>query len=206
MNIIEAIVKNKIYAVVRTSDAKRALEISNALIKGGIKIIEIPLSNFDLLNVISELANREGVFISAGGIITSKQAHLAYNNKAHMLVSPIYQKNIVKLSEEFNIPVMTTVSTANEAYQSWKARVPISKLYPAAHMGGVEYVIDLVRPMPFLNLMPTGSIKIEEVNDYLEAGAIACGIGSDLYNGFDSDDITKRAQKAVKLLNKNSPP
>ena len=200
MNIIQSIVENKIYAVVRTDDAKQAYEISNALIEGGIKIIEIPLGSLELLDVIKELSQKEDVHISAGGIITIKQANLAFKNGAHMLVSPVYQKNIVKLSEEFNIPVMMTVSTANEAYQSWKARVPISKLYPAAHMGGVDYVSDLLRPMPFLNLMPTGSIKIEEIPDYLKTGALAVGIGSDLYKGLEKDEIVQKAKKAVELI------
>lgn len=200
MNIIQSIVENKIYAVVRTDDARLAYGISNALIEGGIKIIEIPLGSLELLDVIKELSQIDDVHISAGGIITIKQANLAFKNGADMLVSPVYQKNIVKLSEEFNIPVMTTVSTANEAYQSWKARVPISKLYPAAHMGGVDYVSDLLRPMPFLNLMPTGSIKIEEIPDYLKKGALAVGIGSDLYKGLEKDEIIKKAKKAVELI------
>ncbi len=201
MNIINSIVKNKIYAIVRTNDAEKANEISKALIKGGIKDIEIPLSSIELLKVIKELSEQEGVFVAAGGIITTNQAVMAFDNGADMLVSPVFQKNIVKLSEEFNIPVMTTVSTANEAYQSWKVRVPISKLYPATHLGGVDYVTDLVRPMPFLNIMPTGSIKLTEINDYIKAGAVAVGIGSDLYKNLTSEQIVLRAQEAIRLIN-----
>ena len=200
MNIIQSIVENKIYAVVRTDDAKLAYNISEALIAGGIKNIEIPLGSLELLDVIKDLSHREDVYLAAGGIITTKQANLAFKNGAKMLVSPVYQKNIVKLSEEFKIPIMTTVSTANEAYQSWKARVPISKLYPAAHMGGVDYVSDLLRPMPFLNLMPTGSIKISEIPDYLAIGAIAVGIGADLYKGLEQEQIIERAKSAVEII------
>ena len=200
MNIIQSIVDNKIFAIVRTNDAERASEISEALIQGGIKNIEIPLGSMELLDVINDLSKRDGIYIAAGGIITTKQANQAFANGADMLVSPVYQKNIVKLSEEFKIPVMTTVSTANEAYQSWKARVPISKLYPAAHMGGVDYVTDLLRPMPFLNLMPTGSIKINEIPEYLSIGAIAVGIGADLYKGLENEQIIMRAKKAVDLI------
>ncbi len=201
MNIIKSIVKNKLYAVVRTNDAEEAYKISIALIKGGIKVIEIPLGSLELLDVIAKLKENKDIYISAGGIITTKQAEMAYTNKADMLVSPVFQKNIIKLSEEYNIPVMTTVSTANEAYLSWKARVPISKLYPATHMGGIEYVTDLIRPMPFLNLMPTGSIKIEEITGYLNVGAIAVGIGSDLYKNKTPENITKRAEQALKIIN-----
>ncbi len=200
MNIIESIVKEKIYAIVRENDAKRAYEISKALITGGIKNIEIPLGSMALIDVIKELAQIENVFVAAGGIITRNQATTAFNNGADMLVAPVFLKDIVRLSEEFKIPVMTTVSTANEAYQSWKARVPISKIYPATHLGGTDYVSDLIRPMPFLNLMPTGGIKIKDINDYIKVGAIAVGIGSDLYKGLSAEQITDRAKEALNII------
>jgi len=204
MNIIQSIVNEKIYAIVRENDAKRAYEISKALIAGGIKNIEIPLGSMELIDVIKELSKIEGIFVAAGGIITTSQAVTAFNNGADMLVSPVFLKDIVKLSEEFKIPSMTTVSTANEAYKSWKARVPISKLYPATHLGGTDYVYDLLRPMPFLNLMPTGGIKIQEINDYIKIGAIAVGIGSDLYKGLNAEEITRKAKEAISIIEKGA--
>ena len=202
MNIIQSIVNEKIYAIVRENGAKRAYEISKALIAGGIKNIEIPLGSMELINVIKELSEIDNVFVAAGGIITTRQAVIAFNNGADMLVCPVFLKNIVKLMEELKIPVITTVSTANEAYLSWKARVPISKLYPASHMGGTDYVYDLLRPMPFLNLMPAGGIKISEINDYINIGAIAVGIGADLYKGLKSEEITQKAKEAIEIIKK----
>ena len=169
-----------------------------------LKNIEIPLGSMELIDVIKKLSQIEGVFVAAGGIITTSQAVTAYNNGSDMLVCPVFLKNIVKLSEEFKIPVITTVSTANEAYRSWKARVPISKLYPATHLGGTEYVYDLLRPMPFLNLMATGGIKIKEINDYIKVGAIAVGIGSDLYKGLSPEEITKKATEAIEIIKKGA--
>lgn len=200
MNIIEAIFKKKIYAVVRTKDADLAYNISQCLISGGVNIIEIPLVNDDILEVIKQLSQDENNFIAAGGIITTKQAEQAFNNNCKMLVSPIFQRNIAKLSQAYKIPVITTVSTANEAYEAWQARVPIIKLYPATPMGGVDYISDLLRPMPFLNLMPNGDIKIEQITSYLKAGAVAVGIGADFYKNFTNEQITQRAEKAVEII------
>ena len=201
MNVIEAIFKHKIYAVVRTNNAEEAYNIASALIEGGIKIIELPLLCAETLGVIAKLAKIENVYICAGGIITAKHAELAHKFDADLLVSPVFQQSIVKLSQSYNKPVITTVSTANEAYESWKARVPIIKIYPAKHMGGAEYIWDLIRPMPFLNLLPTGNIQLDEVADYLKAGAVAVGIGAAFYRDANSkEEITKRAKYVVDLI------
>ncbi len=62
------------------------------------------------------------------------------------------------------------------------------------------YVEDLLRPMPFLNIMPLGNVKLEEVRSYIDAGAKVVGVGRDLYDGYSLSEITKRAQKVIKEL------
>ena len=67
-------------------------------------------------------------------------------------------------------------------------------------MGGVLYVEDLLRPMPFLKVLPQGNVKVEEVIDYINAGAVAVGVGRDLYQGYSYPEITSRAAKLVNQL------
>ena len=67
-------------------------------------------------------------------------------------------------------------------------------------MGGVLYVEDLLRPMPFLKVLPQGNVKVHEVIDYINAGAVAVGVGRDLYQGYNYSEITKRAETLVKQL------
>ena len=75
------------------------------------------------------------------------------------------------------------------------------KIYPTGHLGGVEYIQDILRPMPFLNIIATGAIKIDEISDYLATGVVGCAIGRDFYHNTTSfDEITKRAKKAVSLI------
>ena len=108
--------------------------------------------------------------------------------------------NMVKISKNAQIPFIAGTSTANEAYQAWKARVPLIKIYPITALGGPLYVEDLLRPMPFLNIMPMGNIKLEEVPQYIEAGAAAVGVGRDLYKGFNFSEITNRTKKIMQEL------
>ncbi len=200
MNAIKEILKEKVYGVVRISDPDKAIQISQSLIKGGINIIEIVSENAQTFEAIKYLATTEKVIIAAGGIITQRQATMAISSGAKIIVSPIFQMNLVRLCQNSLIPLIMTATTSNEAYSAWKARTPLIKIYPTRPMGGATYIEDLLRPMPFLNVIATGNIKIEGFTDYLEAGARAVGIGRALYKNADSDEIVNRAKRTKKIL------
>ncbi len=89
-----------------------------------------------------------------------------------------------------------TATTPNEAYSAWKARTQLIKISPANPMGGAEYIEDMLRPMKFINIIASGSIKINDIKDYLKAGAKAVGLGRALYSNADYNEITARAKAA----------
>ena len=91
-----------------------------------------------------------------------------------------------------------TATTPNEAYSAWKARTQLIKISPANPMGGAEYIEDILRPMRFLNVIATGSIKIDDIQAYLKAGVKAIGLGRALYKDASLQEITIRAVKACQ--------
>ena len=156
-NYISTIANEKIYPIIRCKDADKTVEIAKALINGGIKILEINVENPSIYEAIKEISGYATV--CAGGIITSTQADYAFKNGAKLFASPIFQMSLVKISKNLRIPFIAGTSTANEAYSAWKSRIPLIKLFPADAMGGTQYIENILRQMPFLNLMPTGNIK-----------------------------------------------
>lgn len=194
-NYIHTIAEDKIYPIIRCNEADRVVEISKALVEGGIRILEINVENASIYEAISEVSKFAAV--CAGGIITSTQADYAFKCGAKLFASPIFQMNLVKISKNLQIPFIAGTSTANEAYNAWKSRIPIIKIFPADAMGGVEYIENILRQMPFLNLMPTGSVKLSEVVSYLRAGAKVVGVGRDFYQGFTSKEITARTKEIL---------
>lgn len=191
-NYIKTIATEKIYPIIRCQDAKRVVEISKALVAGGIKVLEINLENPSIYEAIKEVSKYATV--CAGGIITSTQADYAFKYGAKLFASPIFHMNLVKISKNLRIPFIAGTTTANEAYNAWKSRIPLIKIFPAEAMGGTSYIENILRQMPFLNLMPTANIKLSEVTAYLEAGAVAVGVGRDFYKDYSSDEITDRAK------------
>ena len=197
-NLIKSLSEQKIFPIIRSSNPQVVVDTADALLKAGLDIMEVNVENPSIYEAIYEVSKRAK--ICAGGIITSMQAQAAIMSGAKCFSSPIFHMNLVKLSKDKKIPYIAGTSTANEAYEAWKARIPLVKIYPITALGGPLYLEDLLRPMPFLNIMPQGNVKLSEVKQYIDAGAYAVGVGRDLYEGYSYSEITDRAKDAISKL------
>ncbi|MBQ4115695.1 hypothetical protein IJD34_09875 [bacterium] len=195
-NYIQTIITDKIYPIIRCKDVDKTVEIAKALVAGGVRVLEINVENVSIYEAIKEVSKYATV--CAGGIITSTQADYAFQCGAKVFASPIFHMNLVRISKNLRIPFIAGTTTANEAYNAWKSRIPLIKSFPAEAMGGTQYIENILRQMPFLNLMPTGNIKLADVVAYLNAGATAVGVGRDFYQGFTPGEITDRAKEILK--------
>ena len=194
-NYLEIIIKDKVYPIIRDKDPEHTVETAKALIDGGIRLLEINVETPAIYEAIKEIS--KSAIVCAGGIITATQADYAFRCGAKLFASPIFQMNMVKISKNLRIPFIAGTTTANEAYNAWKSRIQLIKIFPAEAMGGVQYIESILRQMPFLNLMPTGDIKLSDVVSYLNAGAVAVGVGRDFYFGFTPDEITQRTREIL---------
>lgn len=197
-NLIKILSEEKLYPIIRQKDATKAEDIAFALIEGGIKVLEINVESGKIYDVISNVSRKANV--CAGGIITTWQANAAFEAGATMFSSPIFQMNMVKISKNIGVPFIAGATTASEAYVAWKSRIPLTKIFPTTALGGVRYIEDILRQMPFLKVMPMGNIKTDEISDYINAGAFAVGIGRDLCDEKKLDKITDKTRKILEKL------
>ncbi len=201
MNPIELISKEKIFAVLRMQEPNKTIDIVNALKRGGINIVEIVIDNPQMVGILKELSSESShPLLMAGGIITQRQAQIAIESGADVIVSPVFQMNLVRLCKSQRIPLIMTATTPNEAYSAWKARTQLIKISPANPMGGAEYIEDILRPMKFINVIAAGSIKIDDIPLYLKAGAKAVGLGRALYKFSDLNTVQEMAKNAVQKV------
>ena len=197
VNLIDKLSKNKVFPIIRSKDPDFVLNTARALIDGGLDIFEITTENPQVFNVIKELSNE--AIICAGGIITSVQAQISIDSGAKLFSSPVFSKNLVKISKDRHIPYIAGTSTANEAYEAWKSRVPIVKVFPVTALGGIEYIENMLRPMPFLKVIPQGNAKLNEVKRYISAGALAVGVGRNLITGSHAEIVNRIKELKVSL-------
>ena len=206
MNIFRYIQKKKICAVIRVNKPEECLKIAEALYDGGIRIIEIVLNPDLQAQVVEKLKEKQGLVIIAGGIITAREAISLIDAGIISISSPVLQTNLIKLCSSRGVNICCTVSTAHEAYTAWKYRLPIIKLHPAEALGGAIYVKEILKTMPFLNIVAAGGIEIKEIEDYIKAGVLGVCIGRDFYYNLnpveDYDKIKKNAEKAVEIVEK----
>ena len=201
MNPLKKIEQDKIFAVIRDQDTEKTENIVKAITDAGINIVEIVIETPEMVELIKKLKEKDSTtLIMAGGIITQRQAQIAINAGADVIVSPVSQMNLVRLCQTQKTPLIMTATTPNEAYSAWKARTPLIKISPVNPMGGAEYIEDMQRPMKFINIIASGSIKIEDIQAYLKAGAKAVGLGRALYKDATYDEITRRAKLALEKV------
>lgn len=198
VNLIDKLSENKVIPIIRNKNPQSAYETAKALIEGGLDVLEITTENPQIFNVIKELSN--DAIICAGGIITSVQAQIAIDSGAKFFSSPIFSKNLVKISKDRQIPFIAGTSTANEAYKAWKARIPIVKVFPVTALGGINYIENILRPMPFLNVIAQGDVKLNEIKRYISAGALAVGIGRNLTACGSYEEIVRRTKELKASL------
>lgn len=197
-NLIKLLSEQKIFPILRSTDPNTVSKQVEALLNAGIKTFEINVENLEMYKVIDEISNN--AIVCAGGIITTMQAQAAIQSGAKFISSPIFHMNLVKLSKDTKVPYVAGTSTANEAYQAWKARVPLVKIYPIEAMGGAKYLANILRTMHFLNVMAQGDVKLVDVKSYIDAGAVAVGVGRDLFEGYSYADITSRLKDVMAEL------
>ena len=201
MNPIDKISEEKVFAVLRNQEANSIKNVISALSEGGINVVEIVIETPEIINVIKEItAEKNRPLIMAGGIITQRQAQIAIDAGVDVIVSPVFQMNLVRLCKSQRIPLIMTATTPNEAYSAWKARTQLIKIAPANPMGGADYIEDMLRPMKFINVIAAGSIKIEDIPSYINAGAKAVGIGRALYKNADYNEMVNRARLAKSKI------
>lgn len=196
MKLLDKISNEKVYGIIREEDPTCAYDIASAYIEGGIKVIELNCP----LEVANKLSSKKDIVIVQGGIITTQQAHDALNAGANVISSPIFQANLIRFASCYGAFLIPSVTTSNEAYEAWRARMPLIKIYPVNQMGGAQYIKDMIKPMPFLNLLPCGFVKIDEINDYLKAGAKAVGIGRELYAKNSYNEIVQTVREVVEKV------
>jgi 2-dehydro-3-deoxyphosphogluconate aldolase/(4S)-4-hydroxy-2-oxoglutarate aldolase len=199
-------------AVVRLPDYGAAVEVAQALAAGGIAALEFTLTGQGALDAIararaaSEAAGYSGAAASvgAGTVLTGAQARDVVAAGAQFVVTPVVAPEVIAACAAAGVPCLCGAQTATEALAAHNAGAEFVKIFPA-RLGGPAFIRDLLGPLPFLKLVPTGGIEAGNARAYLEAGAVAVGSGSSLIPiaavaAGDWDEITRRARALVQAV------
>ncbi len=176
------IVEIGIVPVVRASSKRDALIAAESVAEGGIPIVEITMTVPGATEAIRELAgaNSAGVLIGAGTVLDAEAARRCRDAGAEFLVSPALNVETIEFAKKEGMLIMAGALTPTEIVKAWKAGSDFVKVFPCGQVGGAKYIKALKGPLPQIPLVPTGGVNLNTAAEFLEAGAEALGVGSEL--------------------------
>ncbi|MEW9124202.1 MAG: bifunctional 4-hydroxy-2-oxoglutarate aldolase/2-dehydro-3-deoxy-phosphogluconate aldolase [Thermotaleaceae bacterium] len=207
METIKQIVDSGVVAVIRAESKEEGMKIVEAVKKGGIKALEITMTVPGAVDIIKELTQAykdEDVIIGAGTVLDPETARACILAGAKYIVSPSLNPETIKLCNRYRVPVMPGIMTVKEAIEGLELGAEILKVFPGSAFGP-SIISAFKGPLPQGNFMPTGGVNLDNVKDWIKAGAVAVGTGGDLTKGAKTGNyelVTETAAKFVEEVKK----
>ncbi len=192
-NVYKAVKEQGVVVVIRGNDLQEAIKTVEACYKGGIKIIEVTFTvprADELIKTLVEKYAGSDMLVGAGTVLDAQTARIAMLAGAKFIVSPSLNIDTIKTCNRYGVPVMSGVMTPTEAQTAMEHGVDILKLFPGdiAKPAGLKA---LKGPFPQANIMPTGGVSQDNVEEWFKAGAYAVGAGSFLTKDAKTGDFDK---------------
>ncbi|MCL2089163.1 MAG: bifunctional 2-keto-4-hydroxyglutarate aldolase/2-keto-3-deoxy-6-phosphogluconate aldolase [Oscillospiraceae bacterium] len=196
-DVISKIKQTGLVAVIRGNDEKDALKKIEDCADGGITAIELTFTVPYAHNIIESIAKRfEGgqIIVGAGTVLDSETARIAILSGAEFVVSPGLSMDTIKLCNRYQKAVMPGIMTVTEAITAMEAGAEILKLFPG-ELFGPAFIKALLGPLPHAQIMPTGGVNLNNISDWIKAGAVALGAGSLLTKGDTAANVREFISK-----------
>jgi 2-dehydro-3-deoxyphosphogluconate aldolase/(4S)-4-hydroxy-2-oxoglutarate aldolase len=207
LNIINA---NPLVVIVRLADLSAAVLLTQALLAGGVTVLEFTLTNPAALAAICEVKAALPAFvegravIGAGTVLDPAAARASVEAGAQFIVSPHTNLETIAVCRKLGVPCMPGALTPTEIVTAWNAGASAVKVFPARAFGPA-YIKDVLAPLPQLKLMPTGGVDLDNIGQFFKNGAFAVGLGSNLVDerlvaAEDWVALTARASSYVQAV------
>jgi 2-dehydro-3-deoxyphosphogluconate aldolase/(4S)-4-hydroxy-2-oxoglutarate aldolase len=182
-------------------DVAHGLPIAQALVKGGLPVLEVTMRTDAALDVIREMSKCEGAFVGAGTVLNEKQLDAAIDAGARFIVSPGLTKPLAKAAIDRGIPFLPGIATAADIMRGLDLGLDHFKFFPAETSGGIKALKALAAPFYQCRFCPTGGITVDTAPDWLAVDSVLCVGGSWLVPAGDPDpaSIETRARAAAAL-------
>jgi len=170
--------------VLRAKSEKQAHAVVQAMIKGGVRVVEVTMTVPGAVDLLKVLKKEYGdtVLLGSGTVTTAKEAEETIEAGAEFVVSPSLHTEVIVATKALGKLSVPGALTPTEVITAYRAGADYVKIFPCSAMGGAPYLKALLAPFPFLKLIPTGGVTLHTAASFLEAGAKALGVGSDLVN------------------------
>ncbi len=170
-----------VVAVIRAQSDKQLQDIAKALIEGGVIGVEVTMSTPKAISGIEKLVDLLGsqCVVGVGTVLDAGTCAAAIHAGAEFVVSPILDTAIIETTRRLGKISIPGAFSPTEIFTAWNAGADLVKVYPGS-LAGPGYIKDLLAPMPFLRLTPSGGVDVKNVGEWIKAGAVMVGAGGSL--------------------------
>ena len=197
-----------IVAVIRAKSSEMLVDVAEALLAGGVEVMEVTFTVPRATEVLEKVAEKLGsrILLGAGTVLDAETARVAILAGAEFIVSPTVNTQVIEMCRRYSKLAMPGALTPTEVVTAWQAGADIVKIFPS-ELTGPRYIKLLHAPLPQVRLMPTGGVNVDTAAEYLQAGACALGVGGALVDpklvaAGDLKEIERRAKQLVEAVQK----
>ncbi len=187
-----------VVAVIRAPSGEQLVDVAEALLAGGVEVMEVTFTVPRAPQVLERVADKLGdkILLGAGTVLDAETARIALLAGAQFIVSPATNVDVIRLCLRYDKLVMPGALTPTEVLTAWEAGADIIKIFPSV-LTGPGYIKSLKAPLPQVRMMPTGGVNLDTAKSFLQAGSFALGIGSSLV---EPKALAERDMKRVESL------
>lgn len=202
--VLSKITECGLVAVVRAESGEQAIKIAEACANAGVAGIEITFTVPGAADVIRDCAKRFNngeIIIGAGTVMDAETARTAILAGAQYVVSPYLNVETVQLCNRYRVPIMPGAMTIKEVVEAMQAGADIVKVFPG-ELFGPKFIKAVKGPIPYAKMMPTGGVSLDNVHEWINAGAVAVGVGGNLTAGAKTGDYASITNIAKEFIAK----
>uniref|UniRef100_A0A7C3RLE0 Bifunctional 4-hydroxy-2-oxoglutarate aldolase/2-dehydro-3-deoxy-phosphogluconate aldolase n=1 Tax=Dictyoglomus thermophilum TaxID=14 RepID=A0A7C3RLE0_DICTH len=207
-DILERMIECGIVAVIRTDSPEDLLDVTKALYDGGVISLEITMTvplAIEYLPKVKKALGKEAI-VGMGTVLDPETARMAILAGADFIVSPVLKKEIINLCHRYDKIAVSGAYTPTEILTAWEEGADVVKLFPADTLGP-KYIKAIHGPMPYIRISPTGGVSLENVGEFIKAGACFVGVGGNLVDKKviaekKFEILTERAKNYIEEIKK----
>jgi 2-dehydro-3-deoxyphosphogluconate aldolase / (4S)-4-hydroxy-2-oxoglutarate aldolase len=179
-----------VFLCVRLGREAPLVEACRAAVRGGLSLLEITLTTPGALKTIEIMSKEDGAVAGAGTVLTPDDARRVADAGGRFALSPVFDPEVVDEAHRLGLLAVPGASTPTEVLAAHRHGARLVKVFPAAALGGPAYLRAIRGPLFDIALVPTNGITAETIGDYVAAGAVAVGVGGDVFpEGFTLDHV-----------------
>lgn len=200
--VCSTIAGERVLAVVRTDSRESAVRAGGALAAAGIRAVEVALTTPGGIDAVRDLAEvDDGRVVGAGTVLDAASARSAILAGARFLVSPAVSAEVIEMGHRYGAAVLPGAQTPTEIEKALSLGADMIKLFPASSVGP-SYLSAVRAALPQAPLVPTGGVGAGNAAEWLDAGAVAVGVGGSLTSG-DPETMDARARELLAAVGRS---